>query len=284
MVPWPLCSHFSVTKRVLCAFLLLFGSRLGYAQELPETPERPALPSADPNGAEYSVEYRGAARGRFSDSFALYGGEGRAGYALSLAPLFELHEPRRSQNVLPSQYWRARLSLAQSYGWARNEYLVRAGVLLTHESDHETAHAYSRPGFLALNDLAARVQVTGLHAQWTWYAVADAQLYFLSCTQPSRDCENFRGDQSFGGQLQAGAAWTRFRLWGFSPFVAASLSGIVAHGVVIQERRLLARLGAYTRLKDSMLSLFALGSLGSDVGIVRNRTLNVVGVGASFAR
>ena len=73
-------------------------------------------------------------------------------------------------------------------------------------------------------------------------------------------------------------------LWTFSPFAAASLTGIMAHGIVHEEHRLLARIGAYTQLGDSLLSLFALGSLGNDVGIVRNRTLNVVGGGVAFAR
>jgi hypothetical protein len=74
------------------------------------------------------------------------------------------------------------------------------------------------------------------------------------------------------------------RVLTFSPFAAASVSGIVAHGILHGERRLLARLGAYTQLGDSLLSLFALASLGNDVGIVRNRTLNIVGGGISFAR
>jgi hypothetical protein len=240
--------------------------------------------NADPNGAAYGAEYRGAVRGRFSDSFEFYGGEAEAGYSIALAPLFELHEPRKSHNVLPSQYWRARISLAQSYGWIFENLRVRIFALLTHESDHETAHAYSRPGFLAINDLALRAQVSGRSSAWAWYASGDAQFYFLSCTQPSRRCENFHGDHSFGGQAQAGLAYTGRKLWTFSPFAAASASGIVAHGIVHKERRLLARLGAYTQLGDSLLSLFVLGSLGNDVGVVRNRTLNVVGGGIAFAR
>lgn len=240
--------------------------------------------NADPNGAAYGAEYRGAVRGRFSDQFEFYGGEAEPGYSIALAPLFELHEPRKSHNVLPSQYWRARLSLVQGYGWSLRDLRVRVLALLTHESDHETAHAYSRPGFLALNDLSVRAQLAGRSRLLAWYASADAQLYFLSCTRPSRRCENFHGSSSFGGQLQAGAAWTGWNVLGFSPFVAASYSGIVAHGLVRAERRLLARLGFYARWRDSLVSLFALASVGNDVGVVRNRTLNVVGGGVSFAR
>jgi hypothetical protein len=223
-------------------------------------------------------------RGRFSDSFELYGGERERGYGIALAPMFELHEPQKSHNVLPSQYWRARISLAQGYGWSFKDLHVRVSALLTHESDHETAHAYSRAGFLAINDLALRSLVAGRTAAWAWYVSADAQLYFLSCTQPSRRCENFHGDQSLGGHVQAGLAWTGLQVLRFSPFLAVSGSGIVAHGILHGERRLLARLGAYAQFGDSLLSWFIVGSLGNDVGIVRNRTLNVVGGGLSFAR
>jgi hypothetical protein len=240
--------------------------------------------NADPNGAAYGLEYRGAMRGRFSDAFELYGGEREAGYGITLAPMFELHEPRNSQNILPSQYWRARVSLAQGYGWSFKDLRVRLSGVLTHESDHETAHAYSRPGFLALNDFAVRVLVAGRSSAWAWYTSADAQLYFLSCTQPSRDCENFHGDNTLGGHVQGGVAWTGVQFLRFSPFAAASASGIIANGVVHAERRLLGRVGAYAQFGNSLLALFILGSLGNDVGIVRDRTLNVVGGGISFAR
>lgn len=240
--------------------------------------------NSDPNGAAYGLEYRGAVRGRFGDRFDLYASEDKAGYGIALSPLFELHEPQHSQNALPSQYWRARISLAQGFGWSFTNLRVRLSGVLTHESDHETSHAYSRPGFLALNDVAARVLIAGRQPSWAWYASADAQLYFLSCTQPNRNCENFHGDTSLGGQLQLGAAWTGLNLWHFSPFAAASASGIVQHGIVYAERRLLGRLGAYASFGESLFAVFALGSLGNDVGIVRNRTLNVVGGGVSFTR
>jgi hypothetical protein len=240
--------------------------------------------NADPNGVSYGAEYRGAVRARFGDQFDFYGGEAEAGYSIALAPLFELHEPRGSHNVLPSQYWRARLSLVQGYGWLWRDLRVRVAALLSHESDHETAHAYSKPGFLALNDATLRALVAGRTRLLAWYASADAQLYFLSCTRPDRKCENFHGATSFGGQVQAGLAFPSLRFLRFSPFAAASYTGIVGHADVHAEQRLLARLGAYAQLGDSLMSLFALGSLGNDVGVVRSRTLNVVGGGVSFAR
>jgi hypothetical protein len=240
--------------------------------------------NADPDGAAYGFEYRGAVRGRFSDLFELYGAEARAGYGIALAPLFELHEPRHSQNVLPSQYWRARVSLEQGYTWLRATHWVRLAGLLTHESDHETAHKYSRPGFLALNDVAARLQVAGRQASWTWHVGMDARVFVVSCTVARSLCENFRGDSSFGGQLQGAFAFHGAQLWRFSPFAAASASGILPHGLVAEERRLLGRVGGFARFGDSLLSLFVLGSLGNDVGITRRRTLNVVGAGLGFAR
>lgn len=239
---------------------------------------------ADPNGASYGFEYRGSVLGRFSDSFDLYGAEDAQGYSISLMPLFELQEPRRSHNVLPSQYWRARLSLVQGYTWAFGGLRFRLAAMLTHESDHETAHAYSRPGFVALNDAGMRAQLKGVNGLVSWYVSGDAQLYFLSCTLPSRACENFHGDLSFGGQVQAGISMPELVLWRFAPFAAASFTGIVANQRVIAEHRLLARLGIFARFGDSLLSLFALGSLGNAEGVIRYRTLNVVGAGISFAR
>lgn len=271
--------------RFLALACLLLGGALGARAEKPsEPPFMSTRLNADPNGTSYGLEWRGAMRGRFADSFEFYGGEREPGYAIALAPMFELHEPRNSHNVLPSQYWRARVSLAQSYGFQFENLRVRIYAALTHESDHETAHAYSKPGFLALNDFAVRALIAGRSARFAWYASGDAQLYFLSCTDPSRTCENFHGDESFGGQLQLGAALTGYSWLRFSPFAATSVTGIVEHGLVHSERRLLARLGVYAQFGNSLLSLFALGSLGNDVGIVRNRTLNVVGGGLSFAR
>jgi hypothetical protein len=269
---------------LVSVWLVCMGALVARADAPGEPPFMSTRLNADPNGAAYGLEYRGAVRGRFSDSFELYGGEQERGYGIALAPMFELHEPRNSHNVLPSQYWRARVSLAQSYGFALKDLRVRIYALLTHESDHETAHAYSKPGFLALNDFALGALVAGRSARWTWYTSADAQLYFLSCSDPSRSCENFHGDTSLGGQVQLGSALPAFSWLHFSPFAAASVTGIMANGLVHAERRLLGRLGAYAQFGDSLLSLFVLGSLGNDVGIVRNRTLNVVGGGLSFAR
>ena len=132
----------------------------------------------------------------------------------------------------------------------------------------------------------ARICIHG-HAEgglFAWNVGFDAELYVVSCTTARSQCENFRGDTSFGGQAQGALDVARLRFWRFVPFAAASVTGIVANGLVAAERRLLGRLGVYAQLGDSSLALFVLGSLGNDVGIVRLRTLNVVGAGLSFAR
>jgi hypothetical protein len=72
------------------------------------------------------------------------------------------------------------------------------GLRAAHESDHETAHAHSSPGFLALNfleipagvDLALRRYHLGLQAA--------ARLYLLSCITRRRQL----------AQVGAGVAWT----------------------------------------------------------------------------
>lgn len=244
----------------------------------------PARLSADPNGPCFGFEYRGAVRGRFADTFDLYGGAEQAGYGIAIVPLFELHEPLRSRQVLPSQYWRARLSLEQSYGLFTPTRRVRVALLLNHESDHETAHPYSKPGFLALNDVTVRATFAQRHEHWAFSAGFDVQGLVVSCTEPSRPCRNFRGDSSVGGQAQLGLALTGLQLWRFSPFATASASGILPHGLVELEGRVSARIGIYAWLGDSLLSLFMLVWIGDDVGVTRSRSLTAVGAGASFAR
>jgi hypothetical protein len=276
-------SRLAVLERLfLCALL---GAGCAHTRAEPhDTPFMSTRLNADPNGVSYGIEYRGAGRARFSDSFDLYGAEYDPGYSIAIAPLFELHEPLHSENFLPSQYWRARVSLAQGYGWTFPNLRLRLYGALTHESDHETSHAFSRPGFMALNDVAVRLLVAGRASAVAWYASADAQLYLLSCTDPNRQCKNFEGDTSFGGQVQAGLHVPAWTFWRLTPFSAISVTGILGNGQVCSERRLLGRLGLYIKLGDSVLSLFALGSVGNDVGIVRDRTLNVFGGGLAFTR
>jgi hypothetical protein len=246
----------------------------------------PARVNADPNASLFAFEYLGAVRGRLGDASNAVGHPQGSGYSLTFAPLVELHEPQTSVNVLPSQYWRARISIEQGVTLIHSSRArTRLALVLTHESDHETAHAYSTPGFLTLNDVGIQATFDGHSHDWAWTAKFDALLYVLSCTEPSRAyCENFRGSSSFGGQAQLGVAWTAARLWKFAPFASTSTSGIVAHGLVYPEYRWLTRAGLYAGLGTSTLALFATYWLGHDVGIERHNILRVVGVGASFSR
>lgn len=240
--------------------------------------------SADPNSYNFGFEYRGAPRGQFADFFSLVGTRHDPGYNLAVTPFVELHEPKHSANVLPSQYWRARLAIAQSFGFRLHQQLLRVHWLLSHESDHETAHEYSKPGFLALNDLALGTSLTAQRGIWSVQSALLASWFFLSCTDPSRSCNNFEGDSSAGAQLEVTVATPGYVWWRFVPFASAFASGILAHGLVQEESRLSTRLGVYVPLSASVLSLFVSGWLGNDVGITRNQELRVIGVGASFAR
>lgn len=285
---------------LLCAVCVLLPCRSGAAaQALKAPPEGQTevavaptsrMPfassalSADPNSYNFGFEYRGSVRGHFSDFFSLVGTPREPGYNLAVTPFVELHEPKHSSNVLPSQYWRARLAIAQSFGIPLRQHLLRVHWLLSHESDHETAHKYSKPGFLALNDLALGVSFLGQRGIWAVQSALLANWFFLSCTEPSRSCRNFRGDASAGGQMELTVATPRFVLWRFVPFASAFASGIVPHGLVHTEGRFSARLGAYVPFSTSVLSLYLSGWSGNDVGITRNQHRQVIGIGAAFAR
>lgn len=240
--------------------------------------------SADPNAYTFGFEYRGSVRAHFSDFFSLVGTRHDPGYNLAVTPFVELHEPKHSSNVLPSQYWRARLAIAQSFGIRLRQHLLRVHWLLSHESDHETAHAYSKPGFLALNDLALGVSFLAQRGIWAVQSALVANWFFLACTEPSRSCKNFQGDSSAGGQLELTVATPGFVFWRFVPFASVFASGILPHRLVHDERRLSARLGAYVPLSTSVLSLYVSGWAGNDVGITRNQERQVIGVGAAIAR
>ena len=245
----------------------------------------PARLNADPNEAAYGFELRSSVRGRFSDAFNFVGDDYAQGYRLMLLPLIELSEPRRSSNVLPSQYWRARISIEQGYGFSLDHLYAYVGLALTHESDHETSHPYAKPGFLALNDVDLRLSLAASYDNWAFNAGVDAFVFIVSCTEPSRLlCKNFRGDSSLGGQAQISAAYTGLRALRATPFASASASGILARGLVETEQRLSMRAGLYLDLQESTFAIFALGWFGSDVSILRNEALNAAGVGASFTR
>ncbi|HEX4355527.1 MAG TPA: hypothetical protein VHZ95_21525 [Polyangiales bacterium] len=236
--------------------------------------------SADPNTSAFGLSYRSAARAQLGASLPIYMPETSGAY-FSLAPLVELHEPRRSPQVLPSEYWRARLAVSGGAFWQDDfaSYLVTLG--LEHESDHETAHAYSQPGFLAENAIAIDAIAGARFGEWSLYAAPMLRLYVASCTRDRSQCRNFRGDDAFGAQLDLTLEAPELG-WAVIPFASASGFVVAAHAAVRGESHLELHLGLSRRSRWLLMQLFGLGYFGNDVGITRGERLVEFGLGLRF--
>lgn len=239
--------------------------------------------TADPNAARFGLMFRGAMRAQVGATLPLWSVESNAGFALSLSPLIELHEPATSHQVLPSQYWRARVGVASSYGWHVAEQRYRVSLSLEHESDHETAHEYSTPGFLTQNAV-----MLGGHGQWTLGAVRlvvapTGRLYLLSCTRDRDRCSNFRGDTSAGAQLDVMLDAPTWDLASLVPFMSVSALGILANQGIRSESRIALHLGMSCTTQRLLLQAFALAYLGNDIGITRADRVTQLGLGVSIA-
>ncbi len=235
--------------------------------------------AADADAAAFGMLYRDSVRAQLGAALPLFGDGAHDGLGLELAPLVELHEPRHSTQPLPSQYWRARLPLELSWGWSTVSTRYRLGVVLEHESDHESSHAYSKAGFLALNDAALSLRAGYALGDYQLFAGARARLYVVSCTRARSRCQNFRGDSSAGAQLDLlllGPSWGRSRL---RPLLAASGFGILSNAGVAGESHAELHLGIALPMRWLDLQAFLLAYTGNDVGILRGLRVTELGVG-----
>ena len=238
---------------------------------------------ADADAPVFALTFRGAMRAKLGSLLPLVRGESQPGFFLALSPLVELHEPNGSDRIVPSQYWRAHISLDPSYAWQGDTDSYRLGLIIEHESDHESAHRYSRPGFLTLNALGARGQ-----AQWTLGALRIGaspalRFYAISCTSDRARCENLTGDMSFGGQLELSLDAPSVALLGLHPFASLSGFAILRHALVRGESHTELHLGLWNRLSALLMQLFVLAYAGNDVGIKRAERAVYLGIGLSLA-
>jgi hypothetical protein len=239
--------------------------------------------TADPNAPRFGLMFRGAMRAQMGATLPLLNVASNAGFALSLSPLIELHEPANSNQVLPSQYWRARVGVASSYGWHAAEQRYQVSFAIEHESDHETAHKYSAPGFLTQNAL-----MLGGYGQWLLGAVRlsvtpTTRLYVVSCTRDRTRCSNFRGDTSVGAQLDVMLDAPGWDIASLVPFMSVSALGILAHQDIRSESHIELHLGMWCTTPRLLLQAFALAYLGNDVGITRAQRVTQLGFGLNIS-
>lgn len=270
----------TLPRCVMLAMPLLLASLIAHAQssavDLTGT-------TADPNAPRFGLLFRGAMRAQLGARLTLSEDEDAEGFALWLSPLVELHEPSGSDQVLPSHYWRARVGLTSSYGWRSDEQRYRLMLALEHESDHETAHAYSTPGFLTQNTLALGFDGQGTLGALRWSVVPTLRLYLLSCTRARDQCSDFRGDSSVGAQLDLSLDAPTWELASLVPFVSVSGLVVADHARVRSERHVALHLGAWCASETLLFQAFALAYLGNDVGITRGQRVTQLGLGLSLS-
>jgi hypothetical protein len=157
-------------------------------------------------------------------------------------------------------------------------YLIGFG--LEHESDHETAHAYSHAGFFTQNAMAAQLLTSLRIAAFALTLGPTLRLYLASCTRDRTTCRNFRGDASVGAQLDAVMDAPGWSFASLVPYLSAAGTEIVRHAAVRGERRLVMQLGLSHRTQLLLLQLFGLLYLGNDVGILQAQRVVQLGLGA----
>ncbi|MDD9933479.1 MAG: hypothetical protein OXT09_07750 [Myxococcales bacterium] len=239
----------------------------------------PRALEADPDRPRISLFYRGALRGTLGLRLPLFGA--RPGWSAHLTPMIELHEPPGSDQPLPNQHWRGLLSAGVEHGWGERE-RYRLGLGIAHESDHETAHEFSAPGFLALNLFELPAGASFDLGLLELGASATPRLYVLSCTRLAAPCEDLEGSTALGGQLGINLRVPTPLLFGLQPFAALAASGILGSGQVHDERRLALRGGVYLEVAHGTLELYLLGFFGHDVGVTRDDELSQLGGGVAW--
>jgi len=267
---------------------LLLGSRIphgstAHAQSGSAELKTAAALSADPNTPAFGVSVRRAMRAQLGAALPLWASPESEGLIFTLSPLMELHEPANSTQVLPSQYWRARLTLSGAAVFVTDSAAYRIGLSLEHESDHETAHAYSQPGFLTQNALAVRSLASFPGADVALSVAPSLLLYLASCTLDRSVCRNFQGDTSGGAQLDIVISAPGAALWELVPYLSASGLGILRHAAVRGETHLELHLGLKYQSRFLLMQLFALGYFGNDVGVQRGDRVTEVGAGTRLA-
>ena len=245
--------------------------------------------SASPDAPAFGFIWRGQApRAILAAALPLVGAAPDATLGLRLTPFVEIYNNPGSPLILPNENWRGRLSAEFWQLWGGNPTSqgawFRTGIAYEHESDHSSERADEPKlvsAFRTLNDLNLRLTASTASAnKFVLTAELDSRLYVFSCTQPDVDCLDYLRAVSYGGsfeltsQLRFAGDWYGF--W------STQLSWIVPSGELVRELRLVSHLGVWKR-RAGTWQVFALGYVGSDVGIYRETSLRQVGVGIRWA-
>jgi len=166
-------------------------------------------------------------------------------------PLIQLQNQDGSDQALPNENWRGRLSLQGAWTWGDDPGAPRfsIGGAIEHESDHATARAEAPNVSLQLNDVALLGAVQVPKPRLMIRLDMQAVTYVISCTDVQAACADFAG------------------------------SGIVPNDDMIRELRTSLNFGVWSRSRLGMWQLYALVFFGNDVGIDRGNTVTQGGLG-----
>jgi len=278
-------------KHLLTFACATIGCAAVVAHAQTDEPEQPLTPqsqwlSASPDAPQIAFFWSGHLRARLSARIPFIGGLQEPGYSMALLPLIELQNQDGSDQALPNENWRGRLSLQGAWTWGEDPAAPRfsLGGAIEHESDHASARTDAPDVSLQLNDVAllgaAQIPKPRLMIRTDMQAVT----YVISCTNIQAACVDFAGSTSFGGVvdlvLDAGGARPVKGNW--YVFGSVNGAGIVPNGDIIRELRTSLNFGVWSRSRLGMWQFYALGFFGNDVGIDRANTVTQGGVGVRW--
>lgn len=242
--------------------------------------------SASPDAPQMAFFWSGHLRARLSARIPFIGGLQEPGFSMALLPLIELQNEDGSDQALPNENWRGRLSIQGARTWGEEPDAPRfsLGGAIEHESDHATARADAPDVSLQLNDFAVLGAVQIPRPRLMIRLDMQAVTYVISCTDINASCLDFAGSTSFGGiadlMLDAGGARPVKGKWYM--FGSVHTAGIVPNRDMVRELRTSLNFGVWSRSRLGMWQFYALGFFGNEVGIDRGNTVTQGGVGVRW--
>jgi len=246
--------------------------------------------SADPNAPAFGYIWRKGSRVVLGLAIPLIGGAPTALWGVKVTPFVELHNRPGSFSLVSNEEWRGRASLEVWRAWVRGADpdtgpWVRLGLGIDHESDHASVQReipFPAFSFRQLNDVALRATVsTASDRRFIASGELGSMLFLASCTQPRVDCLQ-HWDTSYGGSLDLVLQRILSPSKKWRAFAATSLSWIVPAGRVTRESRIVLHVGVWNRSLIGAVQIFALGFVGNDNGISREKVVYEWGAGVRW--
>lgn len=267
--------------------LLTLGTMLavlqtGQAQAQDAANKYTSAVSADPNAHYAAYSWRHGARGRLGIVVPVIDSDD-SGAFVGLPFLFELHNRESTDPVwLAHSFWRARIGAVGGYQARLDDFVIRVGMGLEHESNHATDRDWG--GFLSFHNVLLFGSLSWLDTLLEMRGTLGTRLLLLSCTRVHYGCTDDTG--STGAEIYLDV-WIRSRMEDESILGAfGGLYGSYANGgeALFAERRFAMRGGGLLRLNEfGVFQLYGEALAGHDVGLDRQQSGLWLGVGIGWA-